>query len=186
MISAPIERSTPEAYQTSTTTAVSVRPTSTARTLVYDVRPEDFHTQLLAATYAALRFGQGYVKNRLPLEAEYIASLNQSYDARRADDEVVYPEDDGRIVECGTARAAANLLYRDGRCPGWIDISVLAVRKERTVMHLVCCGRYVDDDQRLYYYDRGTQPFGIKSPALPLRRAGRFRLPRFVRAKKAL
>lgn len=130
-----------------------------------------------------LRFGQRFVKNRLPLEVEYIAALNQSHDANRAEHEVVYPGDDGRVVLLDDDEDVVELLYRDGRRPAWIDISVLTVRRRRSVMHLLCRGRYLSDEKLLYYHSRGTHPFGIKSPDLPLRRReGRFWLPRHSKA----
>ena len=143
------------------------------------MRKAQFHTQLCAATYAALRFGQRFVKNRLPLDAEFLLVFNQSHDANRRAEEVVYPSDDGLVVEADTAERVTSLLYRDGRCPAWIDISVLTVRNRCSVMRLLCAGRYSADDHHLYYYEGGTQPFGIKSPDLPLGwRSGRFWLPR--------
>jgi len=38
--------------------------------------------------------------------------------------------------------------------------------KPITHIELLCCGRYTRGCQDLYYYERGTQPFGIKSPML--------------------
>ena len=147
------------------------------------MRQVQFHNQLQAATFAALRFGQRFVKNRLPIEVEYIAALNQSHDANRAEHEIVYPDDDGRVVQLADDQDVVELLYRDGRCPAWIDISVLTVRKRRSVMRLLCCGRYLSEEKLLYYYSRGTHPFGIKSPDLPpRRREERFWLPRHSKA----
>lgn len=131
------------------------------------MRREDFHNQLTAASFDALRFGQEYVSNRLSLKLTYVAVLNQSYDENRKEDEVVYPEDDGKIVPCATEREVVDLLYRKCRCPQWIDISVAGADKTATLLRLLCCGRYHHDETRLYYYQRGTQPFGIKSPDLP-------------------
>lgn len=132
------------------------------------MRREDFHTQLLAATYAALRFGQAYLKNRLSLNVIYVAVLNSSYDSNREDDEVVYPEDDGRIVPDLTDRDVVELLHREDRCPQWIDIAVAGADKDATLLRLLCCGRYHGDESRMYYFENGTQPFGIKSPSLPV------------------
>ena len=147
------------------------------------MRQVQFHNQLLAATHAALRFGQSYVRNRLYLDTEFVAVLNQSYDANRASDEVVYPADEGRVVEGLSDGGAVDLLHRGGRVPAWIDISVLAVANRRTVMRLLCCGRYRADEERLYYHARGSQPFGIKSPDFPPSRWGqRFWLPRAAKA----
>ncbi|MFA6172348.1 MAG: hypothetical protein WC701_01560 [Kiritimatiellales bacterium] len=133
-----------------------------------DMRREAFHSQLLAATFSALRFGQDYVKNRLPLNVRYIAVLNQSYDNNRKPDELVYPEDEGRIESDLTDTAVVDLLHRDDRCPQWIDIAVAGADKNTTLLRLLCCGRYHGDESRMYYYESGLQPFGIKSPDLPV------------------
>jgi hypothetical protein len=131
------------------------------------MRRDDFHFRLLAATYAALRFGQGYVTNQLPLDVRYIALLNQSYDGNREDDEVVYPADDGRIESDLTDVAIVELVHRQDLCPQWIDISVAGADQSVTFVRLLCCGRYHSNESRMHYYQNGSQPFGIKSPDLP-------------------
>ncbi len=152
------------------------------------MRREDFHSQLLAATFAAITFGQEHVKNRLSLSVRYVALLNQSYDDNREPDEVVFPDDDGRI-ECDlTDQSVVELLHRDDRCPQWIDISVVGSDRTTTLICLRCCGRYHGDESRLYYYPSGTQPFGIKSPHLPFgwREGRKFRIPRPDKAVRLL
>ena len=132
------------------------------------MRKEDFHSQLLAATFSALRYGQTHVKNRLPINVTYIVILNQSYDVNRKSDEIVYPEDAGRIETYLSDKAVVDLLYREGRCPQWIDISVAGADRNITLIRMLCCGRYHGDESRMYYYDGGLQPFGIISPDLPV------------------
>ena len=143
------------------------------------MRQEDFQSQLLAATFAAIRFGQNYVVNRLPLDVRYMVVLNQSCDDHRKDDEVVYPADDGRIEMGLTVQGVLDLLHRDGRCPQWIDISVAGADRDVTLLRLLCCGRFHGDEIRMYYYEQGTQPFGIKSPNLPpgWKEGEKFRVP---------
>ncbi|MBC8391091.1 MAG: hypothetical protein H8E17_00780 [Deltaproteobacteria bacterium] len=130
------------------------------------MRKEDFHNQLIAASFASLCFGQEYVSNRLSHDLTYVVLLNQSYDGHRKEDEIVFPEDDGKICSDLSQLELVDLLHRDGRCPMWIDIQVAGADKKRTLMSLRCCGRYHDDESRMYYYEQGTQPFGIKSPDL--------------------
>jgi hypothetical protein len=73
-----------------------------------------------------------------------------------------------------------DLFCRDQRVPQWIDIAVAYRGAEHSHLSIICCGRYHCDDARLYYYDQGTQPFGIKSPTLPpgYKEGTRFWLPR--------
>jgi len=131
------------------------------------MRKEDFHSQLYAATFSSLRFGQDHVKNRLMSNVRYIVLLNQSFDEGRKKDEVIYPEDEGRIEVNLSDQAVVDLLYREGKCPLWIDISVVGADSDTTLLRLLCCGRYHNETSHMYYYDAGLQPFGIKSPDLP-------------------
>lgn len=131
------------------------------------MRKEQFHTQLLAATFAALRLAQDYVENHLSLNVKYVAVLNRSYDGIREPDERVYPDDKGKIIPDLSDTDVVDLLYRDDACPQWIDISVAGASKGVTLVRLLCCGRYHGDETRMYYYLDGTQPFGIKTPDLP-------------------
>jgi hypothetical protein len=57
-------------------------------------------------------------------------------------------------------------LWRDGRVPAWIDVSVAAVDARTTYVRLTCSGRFRGRRDALYYQD-GYPPFGIKSPRLP-------------------
>jgi hypothetical protein len=87
----------------------------------------EFHEMLLTASNEAMRFANRYVAQQLPSTAKYRVVLNQSFDGNATSDEVLYPEDDGREVLCSSAEEAVVLLYRDNRCPAWIDVAVEAV-----------------------------------------------------------
>jgi hypothetical protein len=127
----------------------------------------DFHQLLLTATNHAVRFAERYVVQELPSAIKYHVLLNQSFDGGATSEEILYPEDDGGDVLCDSTAAVVTLLYRDGRCPEWIDVSVEAVGTGFTLLNLLCCGRYTNDRQKMYYSERGLGPFGIKSPLLP-------------------
>lgn len=131
------------------------------------MRSNDFHARLLGATFAAMKFCQQLAKTPLSLEVCYGVALNQSHDANRKAVESIYPEDNWRVLFPLTSAEVAELLVRDGRVPQWIDVSVEGISATSTFVQLLCCGRYDDTEDRLYYFDRGTQPFGIKSPSLP-------------------
>ena len=152
------------------------------------MRPQDFRTQLTAATFDAIHFAKKFLKKHPPIDAQYVALLNQSYDKNCKDDTCVYPEDDGRIEYNLTERAVRELLLRDGRCPQWIDISVIGADSRISLVQLLCCGRYVGDESEMYYYEQGSQPFGIKSPVLPVgwTEGRRFALPKPVLALEML
>jgi hypothetical protein len=58
-------------------------------------------------------------------------------------------------------------LWRDGRVPEWINLSVAGETGAATVIEVVCCGRFTDDDTRLYHDREGAPPFHVLGPALP-------------------
>ena len=127
----------------------------------------DFRVLLIASSFMAVRFGQRYVTQTLPFDFRYDVHLNQSCDDHATPDDVVYPDDNDRVVYCGSESDVVALLSRDGRCPQWIDISASRVGDTFTEMRLICCGRFTNDRDKLYYTDGGTGPFGLKSPVLP-------------------
>lgn len=131
------------------------------------MKKEDFCNQLTSASSAALRFGQQYVSNCLSQNVIYVVALNQSHDGNRKEDEIIYPEDDGKIYSGLSQIEVVELLYREERCPEWINIRVAGADRDVTLVSLECCGRYHCDESKLYYTWNGTQPFGIKSPILP-------------------
>src|SRR4051794_29397162 len=128
-----------------------------------------FETRLQTATAIAVEFARDMVHQSLPAEVVYRVHPNQSYDGHpRLGDEVIFPGDSlpegSHLGPCSVAEVA-DFLWRDGRVPEWIDISVETVVENCTVVRLQCCGRFSAEDQRLYY--RGAAdvaPFGIKSP----------------------
>lgn len=130
----------------------------------------DFAALLDTSTVDAIALARSMVLDELPDAVTFRVFPNQSYDEHLKPDEVVYPDDSlddlHRYIEMGRDECL-QFLYRDGRIPEWIDISVGAVDYDFTYIYLRCCGRFTANDDRLYYkrFDRG--PFGIKSPAIP-------------------
>lgn len=131
------------------------------------MRPEDFRFRLVAASFQTTLFASPMVQDILPFAFRYSVVLNQSCDDGREADETVYPGDDHQIHDDLSADNVIQLLCRDSKVPQWIDISVVFCSDAHTHLSLLCCGRYHSDEHRLYYFDKGTQPFGIKSPSLP-------------------
>jgi hypothetical protein len=128
---------------------------------------DQFIVLLQKASVASVDFARRYVLNRLPEAHRYHVVLNQSFDGNATPEERVYPEDDGSEHTSISVEGVADLLLRDGRCPEWIDVSVEAEGADYTLLRLLCCGRYSEDQRRMYYTDRGMGPFGIKSPSFP-------------------
>lgn len=128
----------------------------------------EFHELLNVFTQCAVKFARQYVLETLPDEILYYVELNCSADANCDAKFRTYPEDEKKVYKYVNAEQVAQILVRENRIPVWIDISVMRVRKGKTIVELLCAGRYTDDKEELYYKSRGQGPFGIKSPILPI------------------
>ncbi len=134
------------------------------------MRLTDFRLRLDAASFYVTQFALTMVHDQLPFVFRYAVIMNSSPDGNRAPDEAIFPEDNHVIHNDLDAKDVVKLMCRDERVPQWIDAAVAFKGLGHAHVSLECCGRYHSDDARLYYYDQGSQPFGIKSPALPRRR----------------
>lgn len=127
-----------------------------------------FVIQLKHATHAAINFARQHITNETSDVVTYCVYLG--YDGPETEDLKefrLFPEDKGKYFHRITAIEVVNLLWREDQVPVWIDIAVVASRKQETTMSLWCAGRYSGDEEKYYYRKRGTGPFGIKSPNLP-------------------
>lgn len=127
----------------------------------------EFSFLLTGASFLCSKFAERYVRNKLFTDFVYDVSLNHSVDNPNLKGFDVYPEDNGKVVRGITDVEVIELLYRNGKVPVWIDISVLKSRKKLTTIGLLCAGRYSDNKNDFYYNRNGSGPFGIKSPILP-------------------
>jgi hypothetical protein len=113
------------------------------------------------------------VRNALPDSFLYTVHLNQSYDGNSLEPgEHVFPDDIARYgatVGPFNDSSVVDLLWRDGLVPEWIDISVERADSDHTHFSLLCCGRFADSPDHLYYSQTDCCPFGVKSPVLPPR-----------------
>jgi hypothetical protein len=98
--------------------------------------------------------------------------LNQSYDGDPPQPgEVRFPADSAAaraeaLHRCDAATVVAE-LWRDGRVPEWVDVVVVGTTGAETVIELVCCGRFTDDQTRLYHRREGAPPSHVVGPVLP-------------------
>jgi hypothetical protein len=127
----------------------------------------EFHIYLKKSSLQAFNFAEKYVKDKLIDDFKYNLILNASNDTDCNQKFDTYPEDNGIIKLDLSEKAVLDILYRKNKVPVWIDINVLKSSKKSTTFNLLCAGRYTNLDEELYYYERGTGPFGIKSPILP-------------------
>jgi hypothetical protein len=123
---------------------------------------------LLARDFARTR-----IREPLPDDLRFRVHLNGSYDGNpRVGDEVVYPEDSAfdealRLNEVTEDQVLAT-LWRDGRVPEWVNLSVAGETGAATLIDVVSCGRFTEDEGLLYHAHEGRPPFHVLGPALPM------------------
>jgi hypothetical protein len=148
---------------------------------------ETFAQRLHQASIAARDFSRQFFLETLPDEMLFRVRLNQSYEGNRLDaDERLYPDDSilnltEKLARC-TGEEAVNVLWREGRVPEWVDISVVAKTGSATIMQLVCCGRFASDEQLLYHAERGQSPFQVVGPNCPPDFQGKFSIYAYCEA----
>ena len=128
-----------------------------------------FARRLANASVAALDFARTFIVEPLPAAMRFHIELNASHDGNAGPEFKLYPEDSERspIVDASAEDVIA-LLWRDGRVPQWIDVSVVGEAGDTTTMGLLVCGRFIADETRLYYtWNKDVAPFGVKGPSLP-------------------
>jgi hypothetical protein len=142
-----------------------------------------FERNFRNATEHAVAFAKNYVVNDLPDGRVFLVYTNQSYDGHPLrSDETLYPEEElpaGSDPSLRTQRESIDFLWRHGKVPEWIDVSVTRVEAGNTVLSLLCCGRFTADERLLYYPQSPTPGFGIKSPVFPPRWIPSERSPKF-------
>ncbi|HWS36946.1 MAG TPA: hypothetical protein VN408_29920 [Actinoplanes sp.] len=94
-----------------------------------------FTERLRHATEAARKLAAPSLVEQLPPALILLVRLNMSYGERH------FPADEGRVQRL-SAEQAADLLWRDGRVPEWIDVAVTSENGTATIVELTCCGRY--------------------------------------------
>lgn len=130
----------------------------------------EFEELLDRASKQAVQFAQEYLSNPLPDPMRFYLIPNASFNGNPlVGDEEVFPEDTlpTKQFHVFYANEAARFLWRHGKVPEWIDISVVDIVDDETCLELMCCGRYTAESSRYYYTQSGNGPFGVKSPILP-------------------
>jgi hypothetical protein len=132
--------------------------------MLRDVFAKRFHD----AASEARDFARTFVEEPLPEEMTFRAHLNSSYDRNPLQAGLtVYPNDDN-LHRCNE-EDAISLLWRDGKVPQWIDVSVVGETESSTVVRLLCCGRFTELDQLLYHQHEGRPPLHVVGPSFPVR-----------------
>jgi hypothetical protein len=137
-----------------------------------DVDRETFADRFRRAAEWSREFGQTFVLEELPDDLLFRVRLNSSYDRNPLrEGEVVFPEDGSYERAVGVrlcdAAAVVDVLWRDGRVPEWINLSPIGCTESATILEVVSCGRFTDDERLLYHQDAGLPPFHVLGPNLP-------------------
>ncbi|GAA6151564.1 hypothetical protein [Pseudoteredinibacter isoporae] len=134
-----------------------------------DISREAFERNFLDASRHALEFARTLVVDELPDKIKCIVFLGASYDGRPLiGDEITFPEDckeNMRTFE--SYEKVIKLLWREGKVPEWINVSVISEEKGFTNIRLDCCGRYSGDPEKIYHAQEGRAPFHVLGPPIP-------------------
>src|SRR4051794_40103862 len=89
-----------------------------------------FEDRLRMAAHGAVQFARDFVRQPLSDELALLVVTNCSYDGNpRVGDEEVFPDEslpDGRSHGPWSVAEAVEFLWRAGKVPEWIDVSVTA------------------------------------------------------------
>lgn len=136
-----------------------------------------FAARFAASAEAARQFAQSLVSEELPEPLAFRVRLNQSYDGHAPrPGELRFPEDSAHhravaLNRCDAETVVAE-LWRDGHVPEWVNIAAVSETGAATVVEVVCCGRFTNDDSLLYHTEEGAPPFHVLGPALPPKHDG--------------
>lgn len=127
--------------------------------------------RLRLATTRTVEFSRRFVWNELPDECRYLVSRGRAgANLTLKAGETVYPADvPGQfnhiaVLDLGGVVA---LLWREGKIPEWINLTVTSADESCTYIELMYCSRFTDQDHRLYYQTSDTSPIVVCGPSIP-------------------
>jgi len=130
-----------------------------------------FRRNLITATERVMPFSREYVKNPLPDNCRYLVFPNQSYDGNPlVSDEQIFSDESlpqGEYLGPFESHDVIKYLWRDGKVPEWVNVTIYSYDKQHTYLELRCCGRFTATDEALYHSVEGIPPFHVLGPHLP-------------------
>jgi len=137
------------------------------------LKKDTFIKHLEAVPARVVPFTRKYVVNPLPDKVQYLLYPNRS--GGRAvlhQDEAIFPEESlakGKATKPDpiTASQVIEKLWRNGKVPEWINVTVESYDDEYTYLRLDCCGRFTANESLIYHVEEGIPPFHCLGPALP-------------------
>ncbi len=147
-----------------------------------------FMLNFSAAADKVVEFTRLFITDSIPDDVVFRLYPNCSYDGNPlVGDEELFPQDSAPLTEAKPYlgpmpfQDAVAFLWRGGKVPEWVDVSIEDVIDSQSLVGLACCGRFTAETQRLYHAWGGIPPFSVKGPALPpgwqnLEKSGKFAL----------
>lgn len=131
-----------------------------------------------------MKFSQEFLIDKLPFSYSYLIFPNQSYDENALiEDEELFLEDSSvqNNADGFSKDEVVQFLWRKGKVPEWINVTVHSYNKKLSYISLICCGRFTAEKQLLYHEKEGYQPFHVLGPNLPanfesIKKSGKFNL----------
>jgi hypothetical protein len=126
-----------------------------------------FASRLAEAAALARDFARTLLEEPLSDSLIFRVHFNQSYDGNPlVGDETVFPDEARRTLNDVSADQVVGALWREGRVPEWIDVSVVGETPAATRLQLLCCGRFTRS--MLYHEKEGRPPFHVTGPVFPV------------------
>lgn len=132
-----------------------------------DLTKDGFEKNLVLAARSALEFARTLVVNELPNMIRYVLLLNVSYNDNQLDEDEFVFNEESLSQEFTESHDVAELLWRDGKVPEWINVSVVSETEEFTNIKLECCGRFTSNPKYIYHAKEGMAPFHVLGPPIP-------------------
>lgn len=132
-----------------------------------DISNEGFCSNFKSAVSSAVEFAKTRVTNFLPEKIKYIVYMNASNDIEPLEHgEVKFSDDPNKKIYFKDSEII-EYLWRDGKVPEWINVSVCGVSDQYTEVRLVCCGRFSNNKEQIYHAHEGKAPFHVLGPDIP-------------------
>lgn len=132
-----------------------------------DISKQGFQSNLKLAVSQAITFARTIVVNVLPEKTKYIVYMNASNDLGPLEEGEYKFHDDANKKLYLDDSEISEYLWREGKVPEWINVSVCGVSDEYTVVRLICCGRFSSNKKQIYHAHEGKAPFHVLGPDIP-------------------
>jgi hypothetical protein len=141
-----------------------------------------------SAADKVVEFTRLYVTQSIPDDVVFRVYPNSSYDGNPlVGDQELFPQDSEPLTKAKpylgpmSFQDAVAFMWRNGKVPEWVDVSIEDVIDHQSIVGLACCGRFTAEVERLYHSWGGIPPFSVKGPFLPpgwesLEKTGKFDL----------